>query len=82
METLLDLITATLISTGLAVLMTDYNGPANIFVKLRSSRIGALFECPTCLVPYLSLAPIIGLYMNVWEYLAVVGAGVILTRHV
>lgn len=81
METFLNLLLATLISTGFAVMLSDYAGPGNLFAKLRSSRIGKLFECPTCLVPYLSLIPVLGLGMTLWQYLAVVGAGIIVTRH-
>lgn len=77
-----ELLQAVLITVGLATLVADYDGPFNIFLRLRTSRLGKLFDCNTCLVPYLALIPVLGLNMGFMDYLVIVGAGVILSRHV
>lgn len=77
-----ELLQAVLITVGLATLVSQYDGAFNIFLRLRTSRLGKLFDCNTCLVPYLALIPVLGLNMGFMDYLVIVGSGVILSRHV
>lgn len=79
---LLELLKAAIAAYGLSTLMAGYDGPFRIFFRLRKSRLGTLFDCNTCLVPYLALIPVLGLHMGFMDYLVIVGAGVILSRHV
>lgn len=65
---------------GIATLLSDYNGPFRAFQRLRHSKMGELFECNVCLSPYIALAFALGLGLGLWEYLAVVGACVVLAR--
>lgn len=77
-----ELFQAVLITVGLATLVSQYDGLFNIFLRLRTSRLGKLFECNVCLSPYLALIPVLGLNMGFMDYLVIVGSGVILSRHV
>ena len=81
-RTMLVLIIAILLTCGIATLIADYDGPFSLFTKLRTSRIGKLFDCNVCLVPYIALIPLVGLHLTLMEYLAVVGASVLLARQV
>ena len=78
----MNIIIAILITTGLSLMASDYDGLADIFLKLRKSRLGKLFECSICLTPYIALIPFLGLPLTFMEYLAVVGASVLILRHV
>lgn len=77
-----ELLQAVLITVGLATLVADYDGPFNIFLRLRTSRLGRLFECNVCLCSYLALIPVLGLKMGLMQYLTIVGASVLLARYV
>lgn len=77
-----ELLTSTILTVGLATLIAQYDGAFDFFLRLRTSRLGKLFECSTCLVPYLALIPALGLNIGFMDYLVIVGAGVILSRHV
>lgn len=79
---LLELLTSTILTVGLATLITEYDGLMDVFLRLRQSRFKKLFECSTCLSPYIALIPAISLSMGLLDYLVIVGASVILTRHV
>lgn len=80
MAEIIQLLIAILGTYGLISLISDYDGPFNVFFKLRSSRLGKLFECGVCLSPYFALIPVLGLGMSLYEYLAVIGGSVILSR--
>ena len=66
-------------SVGLAILISDYSGPFGIFISLRTSRLGRLFECPVCLLPYIVLLVLIS-PVRALEYLFVVGLGILIAR--
>lgn len=77
-----ELLQAVLITVGLATLVSQYDGPFEILLRLRTSRLGKLFDCNVCLCPYLAVIPVLGFRMGVMQYLTIVGASVILARHV
>jgi hypothetical protein len=76
---MVELLQTAIAAYGLSTLIADYDGPFRIFFRLRRSRLGALFECNVCLLPYIA---ILCLVAPLWalNYLAVVGVGVILAR--
>jgi hypothetical protein len=77
-----ELLTSTILTVGLATLVSQYDGAFDLFLRLRTSRLGKLFDCNVCLVPYIALIPVLWLHMGFMDYLVIVGAGVILSRHV
>lgn len=65
---------------GLATIVADYDGPFNMFDKIRSTRLGRLFSCNVCLSPYMALIPALSLDIGFVGYIAAVGGTVILAR--
>lgn len=77
-----ELLQAVLITVGLATLIAQYDGAFDLFLRLRTSRLGKLFDCNVCLSPYLALIPVLGFRMGLMQYLTIVGASVILARYI
>lgn len=77
-----ELLTSTILTVGLATLIAQYDGAFDLFLRLRTSRLGKLFDCNVCLCPYLAVIPVLGFRMGLMQYLTIVGASVILARHV
>ncbi len=65
---------------GVAIILSEYDGPFKLFYKARSSKLYELLSCGVCLSPYIAVAFALGLHMSFWEYLAVVGGSVIIAR--
>lgn len=78
----MSLIYSIIITTGFSTLVSQYDGLFSIFLHLRRSRLNKLFECEVCLSVYLAIVPAILLNLSLVEYLTVVGASVIILRHV
>lgn len=78
---MLQIIYAIIITTGLSLLIAHYDGLFNIFLNLRTSRLGSLFECAVCLSVYIAIVPTIGYELALMDYLVVVGASTMLTRY-
>lgn len=75
------IVCAAIITYGISTVVSEYSGPFNVFLNLRVSKIGALFECSVCLVPYVAAFPVILLSMGAVEYFVVFGLSVLMTRH-
>ena len=73
-----ELLIATLATYGVATLIAEYDGPRDIFRKLR--RKGKVFECSTCLSVYIAVIPVLILSMSFLEYIAIIGAVIIIER--
>lgn len=78
----MSLIYSIIITTGFSTLISQYDGLFDIFLHLRRSRLNKLFDCGVCLSVYLAIVPAILLNLSLVEYLTVVGASVIILRHV
>ena len=76
---MVELLQTAIAAYGLSTLVAGYDGPLRIFFWLRQSRLGTLFECNVCLLPYIA---ILCLVAPLWllNYLAVVGLGVLIAR--
>lgn len=81
MQQAINIILGVLTTYGLATILAEYDGPAKVFQKIRSSKLRPLFECSVCLSPYVALIPVLCLSMGFIEYLAVIGGSVILARN-
>lgn len=64
---------------GLGTLIADYDGPFNLFVKIRTR--GKLFTCSTCLAFWFAIALSLLAGLGFVETIAVIGTSVALARH-
>ena len=78
MQQIIDLLLATFITSGLALMISEYDGVFNIFVELRKKL--EAFNCAVCLSPYIALLPTLLLNLDFVEYLAIIGMSVIIVR--
>lgn len=67
---------------GLSTLISEYDGPIDLFVKLRSTKLLKFFECGVCLTPYVALIPTLLLGLSLVEYLATVGIVIMIVRKI
>lgn len=72
-----DIVISTLGVYGISVLLAEYSGPKNIFLKLREK---GLPDCVPCLSVYIAIIPVLSLSMSFFEYLAIIGATIIIER--
>jgi hypothetical protein len=66
---------------GIATIMVEYDGPGMVFARLRASRIGKLFGCSVCLVPWFVAVFAVIFGLGVIEALGAMGLAVILARN-
>lgn len=79
MQQAIDIIIAILATYGIVTLVSQYDGPNDLFKKLRKDK--KVFECSVCLTPWIALVPAIFMPLGFFEYLSVVGATVLLDRN-
>lgn len=80
LKTLIDIFLSILMVSGVCIMAANYDGPFGIFYKLRTSRLSKLFDCEVCLTPYIGLIALVGFNLSLMQYLAVVGASVLICR--
>lgn len=66
-------------SYGISTLLSDYEGPFDLFTKIRT--VGKVFRCSTCLSFWISIIVSLITGLGFVETLAVIGGAVALTRH-
>lgn len=82
LQTIIELIIGSLATYGIAVIVaSNYDGPFNILVKLRESKVGSLFTCSVCLSVYVAAFVAIFMGLSFFEYLAILGLAVLLERN-
>lgn len=81
LQTIIELIIGSLATYGIAVIVANYDGPFNILVKLRESKVGSLFTCSVCLSVYVAAFVAIFMGLSFFEYLAILGLAVLLERN-
>jgi hypothetical protein len=76
-----ELVIATLATYGISIIVCEYDGPADIFYKLRTGYLSGVLSCATCFSVWVAIALSIALKLSPVECLAVIGANVLLTRN-
>lgn len=72
---------AILASYSVAVIVSEYDGPLDIFYNLRRSRLSALFSCSVCLGVYVSIVFSMALSVGLVGCFAVIGGVTLLARN-
>lgn len=78
---MIEVLFAALSVYGIATMLAEYDGPAMIFSTLRKSKIGKLFSCSVCMLPWLTAIFAIALGLDIFESLAAIGLAMILARN-
>lgn len=79
MYNFLSLVMCILASYGIVTIISAYDGPFGIFVRIRS-KFMSLFSCNVCLLPYAALMSFAFTDLGLVGYLATIGGGVLLAR--
>lgn len=77
---MIDVVIAILATYGVSTLVADYDGPRDIFIRLR--KRSKFFECAVCLSPWVAVIPALLIGLSFVEYIAVVGGTIIIARNV
>lgn len=75
---MIELLIATLATFGLSALISNYDGPYDVFNKLKSKY--SVFRCTVCLSVWVAIPISILMYLGIVEYTAIIGAVIIIER--
>lgn len=76
----MELILAILSTYGISTLISEYDGPFNLFVKLRNMDVSKVTSCSVCLSVWIAIPVSIIIGLTLVYYLSVIGAVILLNR--
>ena len=77
----MNILLAILATYSIATLLSEYDGPFEIFFKARRSRLSPLLTCGVCVGTWVAIPISIALNLSPMEYLAVTGGVILLSRN-
>ena len=76
----MNILLAILATYSVSILLTEYDGPWDIFVKMRKATTRGVFACAVCLSCWVAMPFCFAFHTGFFGYFAVIGGAILIVR--